>query len=176
MTTIFSQLALYSQISSIGAENVGLLVQIRALICADGPNLITPAHERGNMSGDRATVKTYVPRYQKEAWVEHAEALGMSQSEFVRTMVQAGRADFDLPAPPGRGAGAGAAPTKEAEGTPERERIVEALREGPRDWDELLEELTADAETRLEDALTALQDAGRVRYSGREGGYVLTDE
>jgi hypothetical protein len=124
--------------------------------------------------GDRATVKTYVPRYQKEAWVEHAEALGMSQSEFVRTMVQAGRADFEPPAPP-RGDDADAIESGNAGGT-ERERVLETLREGPRDWEELLAELTADAETRLEEALTALQDAGRVRYSGRDGGYVLTDE
>ncbi|WP_256391029.1 DUF5805 domain-containing protein [Natronoarchaeum rubrum] len=45
----------------------------------------------------RTAVKTYVPAYQKRLWAEHAEELGMSQSEFVRTMVQAGRRGFSPP-------------------------------------------------------------------------------
>jgi len=45
----------------------------------------------------RTAVKTYVPAYQKRLWADHAEELGMSQSEFVRTMVQAGRSDFSPP-------------------------------------------------------------------------------
>ncbi|SNZ04586.1 hypothetical protein SAMN06269185_0611 [Natronoarchaeum philippinense] len=42
----------------------------------------------------RTAVKTYVPAYQKRRWADHADELGMSQSEFVRTMVQAGRSGF----------------------------------------------------------------------------------
>src|SRR6056297_3482271 len=42
----------------------------------------------------RSTVKTYVPAYQKASWQDHADDLDMSQSEFVRTMVQAGRRGF----------------------------------------------------------------------------------
>ena len=45
---------------------------------------------------ERAVVKTYVPAYQKDAWVDHADRLDMSQSEFVRTMVQAGRSGFEF--------------------------------------------------------------------------------
>jgi|GEM_PF-99889 len=45
----------------------------------------------------RTAVKTYVPAYQKRLWADHADELGMSQSEFVRTMVQAGRSDFSPP-------------------------------------------------------------------------------
>ena len=44
----------------------------------------------------RTSVKTFVPAYQKDEWKRHADELDMSQSEFVRTMVQAGRRDFDL--------------------------------------------------------------------------------
>lgn len=40
---------------------------------------------------ESTVVKTYIPAYQKEIWKEDAEELDMSQSEFVRTMVQAGR-------------------------------------------------------------------------------------
>ena len=42
----------------------------------------------------RTSVRTYLPEYQKAKWEEHAEELGMSRSEFVRTMVQAGRRGF----------------------------------------------------------------------------------
>lgn len=45
----------------------------------------------------RTAVKTYVPAYQKRLWADHADELGMSQSEFVRTMVQAGRRGFSPP-------------------------------------------------------------------------------
>lgn len=44
---------------------------------------------------ERVSVRTYVPAYQRDAWDEHAERLDMSRSEFVRTMVQAGREFFD---------------------------------------------------------------------------------
>lgn len=43
---------------------------------------------------ERKTAKTYIPAYQKEEWKEHADELGMSQSEFIRCMVQAGRKVF----------------------------------------------------------------------------------
>jgi hypothetical protein len=46
---------------------------------------------------ERTSVKTYVPSYQKKEWKTHADELGMSQSEFVRTMVQAGRRGFEPP-------------------------------------------------------------------------------
>ena len=46
---------------------------------------------------ERTSVRTYVPEYQKEAWAAHADELDMSQSEFVRTMVQAGRSGFEPP-------------------------------------------------------------------------------
>ena len=128
---------------------------------------------------ERTRVQTYVPAYQKATWEEHAEELGMTRSEFVRTMVQAGRRGFTL-------AGDSATTTDSSEGpssdsNPQGERtehmVVEHLsEEGPLDWDELLDRLTEDVESRLDEALTTLQDANRLRYSGRDGGYVLTDE
>lgn len=40
---------------------------------------------------DRVTVTVYVREYQKEEWTDHADRLDMGLSEFVRSMVQAGR-------------------------------------------------------------------------------------
>jgi hypothetical protein len=114
-------------------------------------------------------VKTYVPPYQKDRWREHADRLGMSQSEFVRTMVQAGRRDFEVPdirEEPGEAENPGLEP-----------RVKDALDgEDGSSWDELLAHVTADVEDRLEETLSDLQGRNVVQYSGRAGGYRLVDE
>jgi hypothetical protein len=126
------------------------------------------------MASDRKSVKTYVPSEQKRVWEQHADELGMSLSEFVRTMVQGGRRGFAVEEA-----------TTDSEGPPEgtdpggrdlETRVEEALGSGPRSWEELVEAVVGDVEADLEAALDDLQARDRVRYSGREGGYVLTDE
>jgi hypothetical protein len=123
---------------------------------------------------DRASIMTYIPQYQKDVWVEHAAALGMSQSEFVRTMVQAGRRDFPvdtlLDAP--------AESTESRPATPDlQRRVVSMIGEaGVLDWEALLAEVRGDIESELEEALAALQEANRIRYDGRQGGYVRTGD
>lgn len=123
----------------------------------------------------RAVVKTHVPAYQKRIWVDHADELEMSQSEFLRTMVQAGRHGFD----PTDGSG-----TRSPESTGEPSDTVGELEprietiladSGPLSWDELVAALTDDLEDRLEDTLQTLQEENRVRYSGRNGGYTLNE-
>jgi hypothetical protein len=121
----------------------------------------------------RTVVQTYVPGYQREEWDQHADKLGMSRSEFVRTMVQAGR----------RGFGAAADPAPDTKDTGDRtaeESLDERVRgelaaSGPLPWEELLAAVTGDIETRLEETLQRLQAADELRYSGRQGGYVLED-
>jgi len=118
---------------------------------------------------EQTVVQTYVPAYQRDAWDEHAEQLEMSRSEFVKTMVQAGRRGFGAET---RSDGA----DSDAGGGDLEERIVEGLREsGPLSWEELFAEVTDDIETRLEAALQRLQDENRIKYSGPEGGYVLEE-
>jgi hypothetical protein len=120
---------------------------------------------------ERVSVQTYVSADQRDRWRDEAEARDMSLAEYVRTMVQAGRRDFDL----------------ENGGEPERvdatpgveginRRVLEALRSGPADWEALLDEVTADLEDRLEGTLDELQSEDRIRYSGRHGGYVRVDD
>ena len=126
------------------------------------------------MSEDRRSVKTYVPAAQKAVWQAHAEQLGMSQSEFLRTMVQAGRRGFTTPETDGtEEAGS---PSVDPRGSDLETRVERALERGPCAWDELVEVVVGDVEDRLERTLDELQDQNRVRYSGRDGGYVLTDE
>jgi hypothetical protein len=123
---------------------------------------------------DRTAVRTYVPQYQKDAWVEHADSLGMSQSEFVRTMVQAGRRDFEIPAEtdPVEGASDGSDPGGDGLET----RLLDVMEdETVHTWEDLLSALSEDMEERLDDALGSLQERGRVRYSGRAGGYELVE-
>ncbi len=126
------------------------------------------------MSGDRRSVKAYLPESQKREWERHADELGMSQSEFVKTMVQAGRRGFSVdgssnpedPDPDGSNPGGDALET----------RVETILADGPRSWDELIDAVRGDLEERLEETLDTLQDRNRVRYSGRDGGYTLIDE
>jgi hypothetical protein len=126
---------------------------------------------------ERTAVRTYVPAYQKERWADHATELGMSQSEFVRTMVQAGRRDFDLDGPDSDG---GEEPPEQAsnprgDGLEDRVQTVLAA-EGVASWDELLEAVSDDLEGRLEAALESLQDENVVRYRPRQGGYALVSD
>ena len=126
------------------------------------------------MSDDRRSVKTYVPAEQKDRWQAHADELGMSQSEFVRTMVQAGRRGFS----PSKSANT--AKTASEDETPRshalKTQVERVLAEDAHSWDELVDALLGDFEDQLEDALDTLQDRNRIRYNGRQGGYALVDE
>jgi hypothetical protein len=139
----------------------------------------------GDVDTSRVAVKTYVPAYQKDEWQSHADRLGMSQSEFVRTMVQAGRRGFlDGPEESGDTEDRDTDDTDETDSTDGdaggddlRERVVDALEDDSHhDWEELLEAVTDDIESRLEETLAELQDDNVVRYSGRHGGYTLIEQ
>ena len=127
-------------------------------------------------STTKTAVKTYVPTYQKATWQEHAAELDMSQSEFVRTMVQAGRRHYTAGESP-RTADTTDSPPEESGESDDLQQRIETLlaQNGPLAWDELLAELTDDIETRLDDSLDALQASNTVTYSGRDGGYTLRD-
>lgn len=121
----------------------------------------------------RKSVKTYVPAYQKEKWQSHAHELGMSQSEFVRTMVQAGRRGFesrtstDCEEPGSSGSTPG--------GNSLERQVLELLSSDTYSWEELLEAVSDDIESRLDETLEELQANNRIRYSGRHGGYTAVD-
>ena len=136
----------------------------------------------------RVSVRTYVPAYQRAKWDDHAEELEMSRSEFVRTMVQAGRRGFggtDTGAKPPESSDpestateSGSGPSSDAnpQGMDVEQRVVDVL--GSADylsWDELLDAVTDDIEAELEAALQELQSAGQVTYSGRNGGYTIDE-
>lgn len=128
---------------------------------------------------ERTVVKTYVPAYQREAWDDHADRLDMSRSEFVRSMVQAGRRGFEGSDPGGQdgetGSGRGSGDREPDRGDDQslEAEVVGMLEAEPHDWDELLAALTEDIEVRLDSVIQQLQEDDRVRYSGRDGGYVL---
>ena len=140
----------------------------------------------------RTTVKTFVPAYQKSEWKRHADDLDMSQSEFVRTMVQAGRRDFDVEPLGGSESGENSSASgdgdRDREGTADgdadesgdrgfEERTLSVLSASEhRSWDDLVERLTADVEDRLDETLQRLQTENRVTYSGRHGGYAVVSE
>ena len=133
----------------------------------------------GDVDTSRVAVKTYVPTYQKEQWQDHADNLEMSQSEFVRTMVQAGRRGF-LNAEERTRSGEESDSTDESVEVDEsqlNEEVTDALESDEHlDWEDLLEAVTDDIESRLDETLAQLQDENRIRYSGRHGGYTLTEQ
>lgn len=125
----------------------------------------------GTGSDDTKRISTYVPTEQKSEWEDHADDLDMTQSEYIRTMVQAGRRNFTIEPstqPDSNG----------ADGVSLEDKLLEILTaEEALDWDELVDELTGSVEEDLEEALDTLQEQNRVRYSGRNGGYSLkTDQ
>jgi hypothetical protein len=54
-------------------------------------------------------------------------------------------------------------------------RVLELLKSDTYSWDELLEAVADDIESRLDETLTDLQSENRIRYSGRHGGYTVVD-
>lgn len=128
---------------------------------------------------ERTTVATYIPAYQKSEWTEHADQLGMTRSEFVRTMVQAGRREFGVPAARRTDDGSTHAEDSQSAGSDADGfecRVREALStDGYLSWDELVASLTDDIEARLDGTLQDLQSADVVTYSGQHGGYTLMD-
>lgn len=127
----------------------------------------------------RVTVSTYVPAHQHGRWREDAERLDMSQSEFVRSMVQAGRRGFDLGDGPSD-------PTTDSEepgvagsnpgGNGLKTAVLELLREeGPLGWEELVHELTGNLESELETTLVGLREENQVQHSPRDGTYSIAE-
>lgn len=123
----------------------------------------------------RKTVKTFVPAYQKEEWKRHADELDMSQSEFVRTMVQAGRRDFEIETPKTSHSESNIDEADDGEDLEEHVLAVLSASEHL-SWEELVSALTENIEDRLEETLQQLQTENRVQYSGRRGGYTLVTE
>lgn len=124
---------------------------------------------------ERAVVKTFVPTYQKEEWKRHADELDMSQSEFVRAMVQAGRRGFEVGSSVDVEEG-GSTPSN-PQGSDLETRLLALLESGEYlPWDQLVEELAGDFEDRLEKTLQRLQNENRVQYSGRGGGYTVVGD
>jgi len=50
-------------------------------------------------------------------------------------------------------------------------QVLELLSSDTYSWDELLEAVSDDIESRLDETLEELQATNRIRYSGRHGGY-----
>lgn len=125
-------------------------------------------------NSERTSVVTYVPEHQKDEWKQHAAELGMSQAEFVRTMVQAGRKEFTISEPDREEP---ASPDPDPRGSDLETRVLDALESGEAlSWDQLVERLSDDFEDRLADCLESLQAQNRVQHSGRDGGYTRVDQ
>lgn len=117
---------------------------------------------------DRVSVKTSVPEYQKHEWAEHADGLDMTQSEFVRTMVQAGRRGFELDPPDTDSSAAN------PRGNVLRKPILEALSaEEHRSFDKIVDEVETQLDQHVNETLKSLAADGLVELSPRGGGRLM---
>jgi len=125
----------------------------------------------GDVDTSRTSVRTYVPAYQKEEWERQADRMDMSLSEFVRSMVQAGRRGFEGSGNPEDGGSPDGNPR--GNGEEMEAQAIAALREAEcLDWSELVTAVTGDIESELE---RTLQESDRIVHSPRRGGYVLEE-
>lgn len=138
-----------------------------------------PSTPNDDPNTERTVVKTYVPRYQKQLWLDEADRLDITQSEFLRTMVQAGRRNLldDEESNSGENTvdetrSDGSNPGGDGLET----RLLDALSSDEyRTWDELVDLVIDDFEEDLEDRLQSLTQAGTVEHSPRRGGYSLVE-
>lgn len=128
---------------------------------------------------ERTVVKTYVPRYQKQLWLDEADRLDMTQSEFLRTMVQAGQRellDGDESSSDETTVEETRSDGSDPGGDGLETRLLDALSPDEyRPWDELVDLVFNDFEEDLEIRLQSLTQSGTVEHSPRRGGYSLVE-
>ena len=113
---------------------------------------------------ESVVVKTTVPAYQRDRWDDLADAFGVSRSEFIRLMVQAGIHWFDLES------AERTSPDANPRGNALRNRVLDVLpAEGYVTFEELLESVSADLETNLEATIESLEAEDLVETSVRRG-------
>lgn len=114
---------------------------------------------------ERTAVKTYIPAYQKEEWAAHADELDMSMSEFIRSMVQAGRKGFDGIREEG------GIEASHPRGNSLETRLLTLIDGSAKGFDDLTAEITAGIEHDVENALVSLEAEGMIQQRPR-GEYV----
>ncbi|AGN02857.1 hypothetical protein L593_14605 [Salinarchaeum sp. Harcht-Bsk1] len=127
---------------------------------------------------ERTSVRTYVPAYQKEEWATRANELEMSLSEFVRTMVQAGKRGFEggQPAAESRDREKGGSGDATPGGQDLETTVLDALENGPLEFDELVDVVAEDFRRDVDEALGRLEEEDRVEHDRLDGGYRVTDD
>ncbi|MFB6362149.1 MAG: DUF5805 domain-containing protein [Halobacteriales archaeon] len=116
------------------------------------------------------TVKTTVSPDLKAAWADDADHFDMSQSEFVRTMVQAGRHWFDLESSKDRSPGAN------PRGNALEDRVRAILREHDEvPFEDIVDEVANGIERDVDAILQSFDDDGLVHHSNVDG-YALIEE
>jgi predicted Rossmann fold nucleotide-binding protein DprA/Smf involved in DNA uptake len=119
----------------------------------------------------RRAVQTYVPASQRERWLAEADDLDMSQAEYVRSMVQAGRRNLGIDERERT-----EDPDANPRGNDVKDRVLSALsRENPVAFDRIVAQVTGDIEGEVQAALSRLDQDDRVRHRPGEG-YVIDGE
>lgn len=119
---------------------------------------------------ERVSARTYLPEYQRDIWDDDADRLDMTRSEFIRSMVQAGRRGFTGDEAPGAGdAGDDRLPAIAGEAVLTALDQLDTVR-----YEELREILVEDMTRALDAALDELQAENTIIHT-RDEGYTLVD-
>lgn len=119
---------------------------------------------------ESVAITTYIPEHQKGIWETHADELEMSLSEFVRSMVQAGRRGFRETEPHSTQSAA------ENPGENMEQTVLQALDEKDAlAWEDLVDFVQGDLESTLEEAVISLQEADEITHRPRDGTYTRTE-
>ena len=135
---------------------------------------------------ERTVVTTYVPSYQKSQWETHADGLDMSLSEFVRSMVQAGRRGFD-PESNGHMVGENTGiqtsdveETGSTDATPRvdtRKLVIQTLEEdGPLTGEEIVDGVLDEWRSDIAETLETLQNQGVIQRPALGNEFELVEE
>lgn len=123
---------------------------------------------------ERVSARTYIPEYQRDIWDDHADRLDMTRSEFIRSMVQAGRRGYTgeaIDETPGAGdAGDDRLPAIASDAVLTALEQLDTVR-----YEELREILVEDMTRALDAALDELQAENTIIHT-RDEGYTLLDD
>ncbi|MBB6645220.1 DUF5805 domain-containing protein [Halobellus ruber] len=138
--------------------------------------------DESGLDTSRATITVYAPVYQRDKWDEEAEELGLSRSEYLKMMIQAGRKHFDPDNGQKKLTSIGGAETpipdsdhpsnKFSEDICLESQILEAISRGDYlTWNEIVDTVVDDIERYIDKELDDLRDSNQIRYDGQRGGF-----
>jgi hypothetical protein len=138
--------------------------------------------DESELDTSRASVVVYTPAYQRDEWDKEAEELGMSRSEYLRMIIQAGRKHFNHNKGQERltSMGKPETPIPDSEHPSNtfsddislKTQILESIStEEYLTWNEIVDIVVDDIERYIDKTLDELRESNQIKYDGQKGGF-----